>query len=250
MESSPGLRFAAAHIKPCRLVQISICEVWIMKRIICCLAICILCGCTTVWAANYFGITDPSVLNSNDFIDWGQLGVTYTSLSTPQIWVSNLGATGEVGVPWNTHDFERRDQGNGWWGNFTDGDRLIWTQGIGTLGILFDSTTWGGGANIQADIYGAFTATVTAYDINLTPVFSFSENGFSDSNGDGSAIFIGILSDAPDIYFMEFSVKDINGDSNLAINQYLFVGTPEPSTLLLLGSSFAGIAGMLRRKLL
>ena len=75
--------------------------------------------------------------------------------------------------------FQRRDQGNGWSGNFALGDALLWTQGlVGPMVIEFDQPVVGAGAQIQVNAIGAFTATLNVYGTSNTLIDSFTVNGF------------------------------------------------------------------------
>ena len=190
---------------------------------------------------------------ASDTIDWGVLGPAYTVLTTPQRWGSYYLQEGFVGVR-NGNDFERRDQGNGWSGNFFPGEHLIWNQGgFGQtgidIGVLFDVPVYGGGSQIQADYLGPFTATLTAYDIGGFVIGTTVMLGNSTSAGDGSAIFISFTSASRNVSFLDFNVVDQYGGDSLAIGTVTFYDTPEPSSLLLLGSGALGLAGVIRRKL-
>jgi len=97
------------------------------------------------------------------------------------------------------------------------------------------------GATIQADTSGLFTAQIT---VNGTE--TFSENGDSDSGGDGAAIFIG-WSGGP-ITTIQFELTSASDDTanDFAIGAVsLETAVPEPSTwaMLLLGFAGLGFAG-------
>jgi hypothetical protein len=142
---------------------------------------------------------------------------------------------------------ERRDEGDGWVGNFNFLDQLLWNQGNGNPITIVDLSNpiSGAGAQIQADVFGPFTATIFAYSGN-TLLGSFSEDGVSNTNGDGSAIFIGVLDTSAEITSIAFSVSDVNGSNNFAIDTLELVDSttsiPEPASLLLASSALVGLA--------
>src|SRR5262249_12804982 len=101
----------------------------------------------------------PGLGSPQQTLNWGTLGGPFTTVRQPFSINSspdNIPAT--VSQP--SGPFERRDQGNGWSGNFNNGEQLLWNQGNGpTLTIdLGSNGAMSGGANIQADFFGAFTA--------------------------------------------------------------------------------------------
>jgi hypothetical protein len=174
-------------------------------------------------SANVIGITSVAQLGSTpDFFDWSQLGPAFTILLGPQMVVSsNTGLTAtlpEAGgrgpaVPF----YERLDQNNGWAGNFAPGTALLSAPGNNIISVTFGAPVQGAGVQIQPDFYGAFFAGVQAFNASNQFLGGFPaggpgseggtvESGNSTANGDGSAIFIGLLSLAPsaDISRIEF----------------------------------------------
>ncbi len=228
-----------------------------MKRMIWMLAaLALLLGGIGQANAGYFLITSRT--GFSDFVDWGQLGAPYTDPSNPSTVTSNGGKTLTVSQTY-PGAFERRDEGNGWNGNFSPGDHLLWTNNAGssapnTLSISSGFTA--GGAQIQADYYGSFTARITAYDAMGNTLASFTENGTSNGNNDGSAIFIGIGTTSGTIASIGFSLDSATFGTvgDFAINKFSFSTgpynvIPEPASVTLLGLGALGLAGFgLRRR--
>jgi len=100
----------------------------------------------------------------------------------------------------------------------------------GIFRIDFATPVSSAGAQVQANLSGAFSGTIRAFGTSNNLLGSFTVNGANNQNGDGSAVFAGIVSDSYDISRLEFAGF---GDG-AAINQ-LRVGTiPEPSTFAML----------------
>lgn len=201
-------------------------------------------------------ITTRAGLGGNDFIDWGTLGGPFTQLTTPFNVLSNGGRS--VTVNESAGDgMGLLQQGNGWGGNFAPGDNLLWTETFTdnanpvSLSGFGGNPIFGGGAQIQADFFGAYTAKIEAFDAGNNSLGSFTASGDSNSNGDNSAIFIGILGSAP-IARLEFSLTSASFDiADFAINRFDFVTTgtvPEPGSLAVFGAGLVGTALARRRK--
>jgi hypothetical protein len=177
-------------------------------------------------AAEFTFVGNRSELGSSDSIDWSGLGPAYTTV--PQSFsIATTGHGWEVGgskTP--VGSFERRDQGEGWNGNFAPGDSLLWTGGTaGPLSLTFATPVSAVGMQIQkADQSNpAFTATIEAFSAGNVSLGSFEREGDSSNAGDGSAIFVGVRSAFPNIVRLEVNVL---WGSDFAINQVSLV--PEP----------------------
>jgi hypothetical protein len=154
-----------------------------------------------------------------DYVDWGSVGSVGTILSNPFDATSNGGIG--VTVSQAGGSFKRLDQSfvGGWWGNFADGDNLLWTLGGGPLTITFATPVAAAGAQIQADIWDTFSGnlTGTAYNPLGQSLGSFNFSGISTNAGDNSAPFIGIRDlDGANIASITFNVLPTAG--NFAIN--------------------------------
>lgn len=112
-------------------------------------------------------VTDRGTLGGNDFIDWSGFGPTSTPVVSGSSIVSNGGGI-TVTVTNPLGDFERRDQGSGWSGNFAPGDSLLWTaNNFGSMTIEFTNPVFGAGAQIQVDSFRAFTGILEVYNGGL-----------------------------------------------------------------------------------
>jgi hypothetical protein len=212
-----------------------------MRRRIAFLAVGLLTAATFAHAGS---ITGTATRSGNDSANWGQLGACGTTIpaSFSATSTAGVGITGTL-----AGDGQVRVQSTcGWGGNFASGDSVLWTEGNGPLTLAFSKGVLGAGAQIDADLFGAFTAMICA---NGTE-FCFSESGDITGAGDNSSIYIGLLDTTPGITSITFSL--VGGSTDFAINQLSLTNgvsmTPEPSSLLLFGTSLLGLAPF-RRKL-
>ena len=183
-----------------------------------------------------------------DVVDWAPLGPEFTTPSNPFTISSNLGFTTTVSKT-SLGNFERADEGGfGWTGNFSPGDKLLWTSLTpGPITIDLGVSGFGGGAQIQNDFLGPFVATVEAFNATGTSLGSFNFNGDSTQAGNGTAIFVGVKSDIANIRKLSFNVT---GSSSIAINKVSTLPqVPEVGTVFFgWGCVIAWGAGRFRRR--
>jgi len=213
-----------------------------MKRIF--LAILVLLVSAAVMRADSGVTTEPI---GTDSVVWSQLGSPYTAIPNPFDFTTTDGVAGTGNYASGTGDVMQ--QTNTWSGNFAPNDYLNWTDlSAGAITLNFDQGYTQIGAQIETDDFGAFTAQIC--DNNDSQCFT--ENGVSADTNDGSAIYIGIESGTP-ITSATFSITADDNLNDFAIDTVELNGgsptvTPEPSSLLLLGTGIVGLVVLMRRK--
>lgn len=219
-----------------------------MKKIVL-LAFALLCLGALANADAFTTFATRAQQNPNDIFDWSQLGTTFTVFNTPVVVTSfnGLNATLDIG---GALQGERRDQGNGWNGNFENGETLVWTGGNGNLTLSFATGVSSVGLQLQADFFGPYTGTIQVF-VGGVDAFDYTVNGTSNANGDGSAAFIGVGDvTGANITKIVLSSVDQFGNNDFAINDVSLTSStvPEPGSMALLSSGLLGMAGVLRRK--
>lgn len=215
-----------------------------MKKLVLLLC-CLVLGLGSGWAG-VSGTTNPALFN--DYVNWCQFGCTGAQFATPQTFVSNLGNTGSVGLVGTLQGFYNLQQSVSWGGGFPPYMGLVYNGaffGNTPTGIAatFDAGVLGAGAWIQDNYLGyAYTATIQLFDSSY-----LSLGTYSVAVAPGTAIFIGAFGSAP-VWAAQFDIYD-GVTEDFAIGQLRTSTVPEPSSLLLLGSSALGLAGYIRRRI-
>ena len=199
-------------------------------------------------------VGSAGALGADDFFDWGQVrvvdgGGNAVAQSSPIIVTSNLARTGSIS---DGGSFTGLVEGTDWFGNFTVGNNVLYSgdpnnpfAAASAFTMNFNTPVAGLGLQITSNFYGAFTASLEVFD-GATSLGSFNVGGTMDGSEDGSAPFLGALSDSVDINKAVFTLTSNTG-AGLGVNRLLTADTPtrtvpEPTTLALLTLALATLA--------
>jgi hypothetical protein len=199
----------------------------------------------------------PGCLNPTDSFDWAaNFGAEFNPVPDGSTALSNSGALAAAITFGGGGDGQLMVQGSGWNGNFNPGDAVLWTNspGQGPITFTFSQPVNAVGAQMQADFFGPFTAELEAFDIHGNLIDSVTASGNSNSNGDGSALFLGLANDAgiASAEFLQISCPCDTADFAIgSLNVASDVSSvPEPGsfTSLFIIFGLAAVARVLRRK--
>jgi hypothetical protein len=203
-------------------------------------------------------VTSRAGLSGSDFLAISAFGTEGTSVASGTT-VNTLNFNTVTITDSGTNGFSVLQQNSLWSGNFADGDQVLWTGNVNSpngdadavpVTFTFGSLVRGVGLQIQPSPFGAFTASIDAFDATNSNIGSFTETGLSSSADDNSAIFLGVLSTSANIKSITINITSPAG-VDFAFNELSFEGAaasvPEPAsmTLLLFG---AGVLPVLARR--
>lgn len=211
------------------------------------LSTALLLAALTIAAAD---VSKANTINATDTFNWAtNFGGEFNTIPNGSTAVSDSGLLTALISFSGGGDGERVDQGSGWDGNFLNGAPLLWTgsPGQGPLQLDFSRPLTAIGFQIQADYFGPFTVGLLASDGRGNVVGSAFATGDSNSNADGSALFLGFTGDKG---FTNVSIIQTDcacDNTDFTIGQVNVTTVPEPGSFTLMFLAAGPVALLLRR---
>ena len=186
--------------------------------------------------------------NPTDIIDWGVNVPDGTSALGP-LAVSSFGLINAT-LSSSGNVFSGFTNGIDVFGNFDSGESLLYNNAGGAVTVAFapGSNVQSVGFEIQDENFGPFTGELDVYN-GSTLLMTLGLAGLSNQNLDGSALFMG-LTDNTGANITSVVINTGSGDfliDDVSLTTGAPTATPEPGSILLLGSGLLGLAGVRRK---
>lgn len=180
-------------------------------------------------------------------VDWADLGQEWTEVLTGEI----LGEVTLTGSPRFTVF-----SGSTFNADFLPTDSVLSLFDLslgepveGEFELAFAHAVRSVGAQVQSSMWGAFEGLITAYDSGSHQIGSYVVSGETLGNGDGTAVFAGVVSDSLDISRVVFSGFGAGAAVNwLSVGNTLDQTVPEPESILLALTALIALSMTRRRR--
>jgi hypothetical protein len=225
-------------------------------KIIQLLSLSCIAGLLNLYPAAHAGtlsaVTSRSGLSTNEILDWAGFGPAFTDIDDGATIASPSGLVVTVTQPYYGLQIRQEGAPTGWFGDFLPGQSLLtnWNSPF-SVTLSFSSPIFGAGVQIEPgqvqDLPAPFTAFVTAYN-GSDVVAQFFTTGTRSMGHDGSAPFLGVMSNVAEITSLNYRVvTQTNGPDtgDLGMNFLSLettAPTPEPHTVKITGSGIVLLA--------
>ncbi len=203
-------------------------------------------GVSSAWASLTVASGRGDV-TADSTLNWGVLGGDFTAVGA----TATVGAVSVSGAP----AFGIFEQGLSATYNFSAGESLLamfdLTAGASTTGSFvldFAGGIAGFGTQIQDNQFGALSVDMDVFDTANLLLGSFTFNGTSGGNNDGSALFVGVNSTAVDIGRIVLRGTFDGAAINQLTLDTMATSVPEPGTLALAGLALVAASSLRRRQ--
>lgn len=200
--------------------------------------------------ASQAGVVQMTTRAGAGGVDWGSFGAEFTG-------VANGDSIAPVTVSGAASSFTVLSGGT-FNSDFSATDNVLALLDIGTgdlsAGVFqldFATAVYAAGAQVQANLFGAFSGFIEAFDSSNTSLGSFAVGGSNSGAADGSAVFAGISSTEANIARLVFSgFGDGAGINALSYSRVSLepVVIPEPGSLALALLAVVGLAAARTRR--
>jgi hypothetical protein len=141
-------------------------------------------------------VTSPSSLLANSTVSIGSLGSSGTIVASGSTATTSSGTSATFTA---SRSFYSMEQSLDWNGNFSPGDDLLYSWGNTSITINPSELVQGAGLQIQSGTLGTYYAQLSALDSSGNTLGSITGTGTSTTAADGSALYLGLVSNGFDI---------------------------------------------------